>query len=257
MEQVGAGLRDQGQLFAFHDAVTGKQRWTADAGGDSYSSPQVAKLAGRDVVLLLANTGLAAVDAKTGKSAWNYDWASQGHRVVQPMVVGDSSVLLGTGMDKGTRRIEVVGDKNPDKHGVQFEDRWTSMAMKPDFNDYVAFDGFLYGLDHNILSCVDLATGEKKWKNGRYGNGQILLLPDSGAIAGFVRDGRAGADLAPNPAKLDEVARQKVLEGKTWRSSGAGRQSCLRSQCQKKLPASELPLAGQSTAEPPKTSKEL
>ena len=39
-------------------------------------------------------------------------------------------------------------------------------------------DGFIYVLDDGILSCVDVATGKRKWKGGRYGHGQLLLVDD-------------------------------------------------------------------------------
>jgi outer membrane protein assembly factor BamB len=250
----GTQSAEIGQLLAY-DAATGKSRWTADVGGDSYSSPQLAKIAGHNVVLLLSNKGLAAVDAKTGNPAWKYEWSSMGHRVVQPLLVGDTGVLLGTGMDKGTRRIEVVASKN-DVKDVKFEDRWTSMAMKPDFNDFVSFNGYLYGLDHNILSCVDLATGDKKWKNGRYGNGQILLLPDAGQLLVLSESGEL-ALVRANPSKLDEVAKVKVLEGKTWNHPVlVGNRVYMRNA--EEAACFELPLAGQSSGDRTKgTPKEL
>ena len=90
---------EKGMLLAF-DAATGEPRWTATAGNSSYSSPQLAKLAGREVVLFWGQTGLTAVDAPTGKPAWNYDWLFQGYRVVQPLLLSETSVLLGTGWVK-------------------------------------------------------------------------------------------------------------------------------------------------------------
>ena len=39
-------------------------------------------------------------------------------------------------------------------------------------------DGFLYGLDDGIFACVDLADGSQRWKEGRYGHGQGLLVRD-------------------------------------------------------------------------------
>ncbi len=86
-------------------------------------------------------------------------------------------------MGEGTRRVKpMVPAKGAGE--VKFEDRaGPAHDMKPDFNDYVAYKGYLYGLDHNILCCVDLATGaQREWKNGRYGNGQNPAphLPDAG-----------------------------------------------------------------------------
>jgi outer membrane protein assembly factor BamB len=233
---------ETGMLLAF-DAATGEPRWTATAGNSSYSSPQLARLAGREVVLFWGKTGLTAVDAHSGKPAWNYDWLFEGYRVVQPLLLSETSILLGTGMGMGTRRVELV----PDKGEVKFEDRWTSHDMKPDFNDFVAFDGALYGLDHNILCCVDLATGTKKWKNGRYGNGQLLLLPDAGQLLVLTETGDLVL-IRANPSKLDEVAKVKVLEGKTWNHPVlVGNRVYVRNAAE--AACFELPLANQSSGD--------
>ncbi len=47
--------------------------------------------------------------------------------------------------------------------------------MKNKFNSSVLHNGHVYGLDEGILSCLDVNTGERKWKDGRYGYGQVLL----------------------------------------------------------------------------------
>jgi outer membrane protein assembly factor BamB len=236
-----------GLLLAF-DSATGKPGWTVPVGNFSYSSPQFAKLGGRDVILFFGKSGLAAVDAHTGKPAWNYDWPFDNYRVIQPLLLSATTVLLGNGMGTGTRRVEVTADKGE----VKFEDQWTSKDMKPDFNDYVAFNGYLYGLDHRILCCIDLATGEKKWKNGRYGNGQILLLPEAGQLLVLTEEG----DLAlvrANPAKFEELARQKVLEGKTWNHPVLiGNRIFVRNA--EEAACFELPATGQSSGDQAKPS---
>jgi outer membrane protein assembly factor BamB len=236
---------EKGMLLAF-DAATGEPRWTATAGNSSYSSPQLAKLAGREVVLFWGQTGLAAVDARDGQSAWNYDFLFDNYRVIQPLLLSETSILLGTGMGVGTRRIELIHEKGD----VKFEEKWTSHDMKPDFNDFVAFDGALYGLDHNILCCVDLATGTKKWKNGRYGNGQILLLPDAGQLLVLTEQGELVL-IQANPSKLDEVARAKVLDGKTWNHPVlVGNRVYVRNA--EEAACFEVPLAKQSSGDPAK-----
>jgi outer membrane protein assembly factor BamB len=176
----------------------------------------------------------------------DYEWKFENYRAIQPLVVDPTGLLLGTGMGKGTRRIEIKAAKA----GVEFAERWTSLDMKPDFNDYVAYKGYLYGLDHNILCCVDLATGKKKWKNGRYGNGQILLLPDAGQLLILSESGDLVLVRA-NPDKLDEVATQKVLEGKTWNHAAlVGNHIYVRNA--EEAAGYELPLAGQSSSQPQK-----
>jgi outer membrane protein assembly factor BamB len=200
------GTDDKGTLA--YDAQTGDLRWGAPAGDHSYSSPQLATVAGRESVLMLTNTGLHAYDPLTGQVQWDHEWKFNLYRVVQPLVVDDSSVLLGTMVGAGTRRIDLAPNGKPTA-------RWTSLALKPGFNDYVAHHGHLFGFDNNIFACLDLETGAKKWKDGRYGNGQVLLLPDGDQLLVISEKGELVL-LRANPEKHEELARFSALQGKTW-----------------------------------------
>lgn len=207
---VHAGGPDEKGLLAY-DVETGDLRWNSPAGDDSYSSPQLAEVGGRSAVLMLTNKGLTFVDAADGSLLGKHDWEFQGYRVVQPLVVDGSSVLLGSAMGTGTQRIDVS------LVGEQFvaQESWLTRDMSPYYNDYVAHGGYLYGFDNNIFACVDLATGERKWKKGRYGHGQVLLLPDQDQLLVISEDGELVL-LRATPEKLIELARHQVLDGRTW-----------------------------------------
>ena len=197
-------------LLAF-DVESGDLRWTSPTGNDSYSSPQLASIDGKQCVLMLTNAGITFVDPADGKLLGKHDWKSDGYRVLQPLVWEGSSVLMGTALGVGTRRLELRWD------GAQFatETSWTSRRMNPDFNDGVAHKGYLYGFDDKIFACIDLATGKRKWKRGRYGNGQVLLLPSADQLLVLSETGELVL-LRTNPDKLDELTRHRVLEGRTW-----------------------------------------
>ncbi len=90
-----------------------------------------------------------------------------------------------------------------------------SRGLSPDFYDSVAHDGYLYGFDNNIFACVDIETGGRKWKGGRYGKGQALLLPAADQILVISETGELVL-LRATPEKLVERARYQVLNGRTW-----------------------------------------
>jgi len=55
----------------------------------------------------------------------------------------------------------------------------------------------------------------RKWKGGRYGKGQILLLENSGLLLILSEEGQA-VPVAAEPSEHRELASFQALEGKTW-----------------------------------------
>jgi outer membrane protein assembly factor BamB len=111
----------------------------------------------------------------------------------------------------GTRRLHVTRGAN----GWNLEERWTSNGLKPYFNDLVVHKGNAYGFDNNILSSINLETGARNWKGGRYGNGQMVLLADQDLLLLTSEDGEAVL-INATPDAHKEIARFPVLSGKTW-----------------------------------------
>ena len=66
-----------------------------------------------------------------------------------------------------------------------------------------------------IVSCVDLKTGERAWKQGRYGQGQVLLVADNGLLLVTGELGNLML-LRADPTGLVELGSIQALEGKTW-----------------------------------------
>ena len=85
---------------------------------------------------------------------------------------------------------------------------------------------YAYGLDNGILVCIDLTDGKRKWKNGRYGHGQVLLADDLLIIQAEKGD---VAFVKANPEVYSEVYRTEALSFKTWNNPTlAGRFLLLR-----------------------------
>ena len=203
------GEGDKG-VMAF-DAVSGKPRWSAACGLESYSSPQASKILGEEAVLMLSNAGLLVLDPETGKVRLDYAWKFEGYRALQPTIIGDDTVLLPTPMSEGTRAIRL---SKKEGH-LAAEELWTSKDMKPDFTELTTHKGYLYGIDGSMFSCIDLKTGQRKWKDGRYGKGQALLLTSSELLLIAAENGRV-ALVRADPTAHNELASFPAIKGKTW-----------------------------------------
>jgi outer membrane protein assembly factor BamB len=202
-----------GGHLAAYDIATGNPRWSGVGSGFSYSSPHLATIDGVQQILFISGPGTTSVDPATGKVLWQHAW--EGGAIVQPALTEDGGVLVNTismngGM--GMRRLAVAHDAG----GWKVDERWTSTGLKPYFNDFVVHKGHAYGFDGNILSCIDLQDGSRKWKGGRYGNGQLVLLADQDVLLVLTEDGDL-ALVGATPDQFTEVARfPGALEGKTW-----------------------------------------
>jgi outer membrane protein assembly factor BamB len=114
-------------------------------------------------------------------------------------------------MNAGTRAIRIAKTNGQ----LTAQELWTSRNLKPDFSDLVTHQGYAYGEDGGIFTCIDLKTGERKWKGGRYGKGQVLLLENSGLLLIAAEQGQVVL-LRADSNEHAEVASFKALEGKTW-----------------------------------------
>jgi outer membrane protein assembly factor BamB len=202
-----------GGTLAGYGAATGNRRWSGPGSGLSYSSPHLATIDGVAQVLFMSGAGTTSVAPATGKILWEHAWA--GGAIVQPALTSDGDILINTiSMNGGVgiRRLAVT--HNAGQWSVA--ERWTSTGLKPYFNDFVVHKGYAFGFDGSILSCIDLQEGQRKWKGGRYGNGQLLLLADQDLLLVLSEDGEL-ALVKATPDQFTEVARfPEALEGKTW-----------------------------------------
>jgi outer membrane protein assembly factor BamB len=201
-----------GRLAAY-DAASGERRWLGPEGGAGYSSPHLATIGGVPQVLLLRGARSTSVAPADGALLWEHK-AEPGVSIVQPGLTAEGDVLVAAGDTmgaKGLRRLAVVHGAS----GWSVEERWMSKGLKPYFNDFVVHAGHAYGFDGTILACIDLRDGTRKWKGGRYGAGQLVLLPDQDLLFVVSEDGEL-ALVKATPDAFAEVARVPAIQGKTW-----------------------------------------
>jgi outer membrane protein assembly factor BamB len=199
-----------GRSLVAYDAETGLTRW---AGGDdeaAYSSPLVATLGGVRQIVVLNLRHLTGHDPQTGEVLWRDRWPDRPEKVSQPVVLEGDRVFASMGYGVGARLVQIT--RRPDG-GLNADLQWETRRLKAKFTQVVEYGGFLYGLDEGVLVCLDPANGERRWKRGRYGHGQVLLVEDLLLLQ--AEDGRVVL-IDPNPEELTVVASFQAVEGKTW-----------------------------------------
>jgi len=245
---VYAGGKGEHGLCAWHKQ-TGKPLWSRVQQGMNFSTAQPVTIDGVTQVLFAAPEGLESLDPATGKLLWNHkptDWSTPGK--CQPQQIAPNSVILPLGDGVGLVRLDVTLKEDQ----WQVTERWNSKSLKPSFNDFVFHQGFLYGFDQNILACISAEDGTKRWKNGRFGFGQMLLLEADQRII-VVSEGGEIVLLETNPDRMVERGRITASPEKTWNHSiVAGNRLFFRNGAE----AVAYELAPASTAVPATTGEE-
>ena len=199
-----------GQSIAAYDRRTGRRAWAAQDDQQSYSSPMLATVGGVRQLLVLSATRLMGVTPDAGELLWEYPWKTDYDiNASQPLAIGDNRVFVSTGYGAGAAVIELTRAER----GFTVREVWRNIRMKNRFTSSLLHDGFVFGLDEGILACVDAATGDLKWKGGRYGHGQTVLA--SGHVFVLTESGEL-ALVRATPDQHVELARVPALDGKTW-----------------------------------------
>lgn len=201
-----------GRLVGY-DLATGAPRWFGPKGGGGYSSPQLLTIAGITQILLLNGAGMISVAPADGALLWEHKWPGDG--ILQPAVTVEGDLLIGSGSglaeNTGMLRAAIAHGSG----GWTVEERWTTNGLKPYYNDIVIHKGHAFGFDGSILACINLEDGKRKWKGGRYGHGQIILLADQDLLLVLSEQGEL-ALVAASSDQFTELARLPAIKGKTW-----------------------------------------
>ncbi|MDP6929878.1 MAG: PQQ-binding-like beta-propeller repeat protein [Planctomycetota bacterium] len=204
---VCAGGTDGRSLVA-HDLATGAFVSGGGSAPAHYGSPLFAVLLGRPQIIIFHAHGVTGHDEQSLAPVWTYPWDSSHPHVCQPVVVGKDRIFVSSGYGTGGELLSLERDS---AGSIRVSRRWRSLSMKAKFCNVIEKGGFVYGLDDGILACVDLASGRRRWKQGRYGHGQILLVGELLLVMG-----EGGEVALVEPGNGRELARIAVFDMKTW-----------------------------------------
>ena len=202
-------------LFAF-DKLDGELRWRSVNEKPAYVSPMLVTLAGRRQLLAPTAFHAMGVDPADGTVLWKFPWTVQHDlTIAQPLITASNRFVLSAGYGKGAVAVRV----DESGTGLSAQEVWSSRFLKNKFTSSVLHEGYIYGLDESILTCLDADTGERQWKDGRYDYGQLILAGEHLVIL----SGRGELALArATPERHEEVAIFQAIEGKTWNHPAIG-----------------------------------
>ena len=146
---------------------------------------------------------------------WSCEWKgrSTGDATVpQAVAISENRLLLSKGYGVKAKLIELV----PSSAGSwQITTVWEKPVLKTKFTNVAVRDGFAYGLSDGILECIEVDTGDRRWKDrrGDYGPGQILLVDDVILVQAESGD---VVMVEANPDELVELGRFPALSDQTW-----------------------------------------
>lgn len=204
-----------GQALIGLDKNTGKVLWKGEDDKMTHATPVLADILGVHQAIFFTQKGLVGVTPKDGKVLWRADFPYKVSTAASP-VVWENIVYCSAGYGVGAGAFKLSKDGS----GLKAEQIWR--RENECFNHWstpVVKDGYLYGMfsfkeyGAGPLACVDIRTGEDKWKEPGFGPGQVILAGDK--IIATSDKGEIVISEA-KPDKYTEVKRQDVLEGKVW-----------------------------------------
>lgn len=206
---VSAGGADGRSLVAY-DKQSGKMVWHAGDLPSSYSSPRLAHLADTEQVLIVDQTAVVAHDPADGQILWKFDWPGGDPKVADAVAVDEGHVFIAAGYGLGCKLLTIAASDGR----LAASAEWESRQLKPKFTNVVIHDDHVFGLDDGkALVCLEWKTGKRRWRGGRYGHGQILLVNDLLIVQ--AESGEVAA-VEASPRRFHELGKFAALDDQTW-----------------------------------------
>jgi outer membrane protein assembly factor BamB len=191
--------------------------WKAFDEKMTHATPVAANILGQGQIIYFVQSGLLAVEPKTGKELWRYPFQYTTSTAASPVVAGDIVYCsAGYGVGAGAVRISKSGAQwiateiYRMRGNAPLANHWSTPVVK---------DGHLYGMFQfkeygtGPIKCVELATGNVKWEQNGFGPGHVIL---AGNQLVALSDAGELVLIDPRPDGYKELARADVLDGKCW-----------------------------------------
>ena len=188
----------------------GSPAWQSGKGACGYSTGVPFTIGGRKGVAMAVSKELVGLNPATGKVMWKFPWKTGYDINAADAIISGDTIFISSGYNKGCALVKISGG--------DVTKIWQNKNMRNQINCSVLWEGHIYGFDGQVggggkLTCLDLATGEKKWSQGGMGTGSLMLADGKLIILG--EKGKLVIAEA-SPGGFKELASAKILTGKCW-----------------------------------------
>ena len=188
----------------------GSVAWESGKGACGYTTAVPYEIGGQKGIVMAVRNELVGVNPVTGKVLWKFPWKTSYDINAADGIVSGDTIFISSGYNKGCALVK-ISDGNVEKV-------WQNRNMRNQINCSVLWEGCIYGFDGQVggggkLTCLDLATGEKKWTQGGMGTGSLMIADGKLIILG--EKGKL-VIAAASPQEYKELASAEILTGKCW-----------------------------------------
>ncbi|HET9481671.1 MAG TPA: PQQ-binding-like beta-propeller repeat protein, partial [Candidatus Polarisedimenticolia bacterium] len=208
--EIGA---PEGRTIAGLHPDDGRLLWTAGNDSISFHSPIAATIGDRVLVVAAGRKTFLGLEPATGRALWSYehngDESAMGGETIIPVPAGNGRFFLLNKNDSSVM-LQVVQTA---KDSFEVKELWSKNSMRGTYAIPVYHDGYIYGMTGKIVTCVDAATGETKWKSREPGDGFPTLVGNH--LLMITKPGTLHVAEA-SPAGYSELARLDLFGEHSW-----------------------------------------
>lgn len=153
------------------DKMTGATVWTSKELSDTaaYSSIIAADVRGVRTYMTFTNNAGVGVRASDGKLMFRYPTAANNVANIATPVYSDNKVFFASGYGTGGGLLDLTAQDGE----IKATEVYFTREMKNHHGGMVLVDGYLYGYNDLILTCLEFATGRMMWRDRSVGKGSV------------------------------------------------------------------------------------
>lgn len=213
-ENIIVPVGGPGRALVAFSQKDGRQVWSKGNANNSFSSPILITVDGKDQIVNFTADGAMGQDAATGELFWSVNHKTQYDINAATPVWCESAkmIVVSSAYDGGARGIGLSGEG-----GREAKEVWHHRRLRVHHTNMVCKDGIVYGSSGDFgpapLSAVDAKTGTVKWQTRAFSKASILLAGDKLFVTDD--DGSVGMAKITNEG-LEVLGEQQLLKANSW-----------------------------------------